>query len=304
MNERELALAGLLACLRNPNRRLIGFIRDLGPSNAWRAIVEAPYPDWMDAHLNATHRTSMLPHDLYSMAMGHLQTVEQVGARLITWGDPEWPTECFENMDHPPIALYVRGRWLPTVPENSISIVGARSATPYGMTIATQFAQELVESAQTITSGKTIVSGAAFGIDGAAHRGALSTNRSWTGTVAVLPCGIDRAYPVAHADLINSIAKNGTLVSEYPPGTVPARERFLARNRLIAAFSKATVVIEAARRSGSLNAANHARSMGRDVLAVPGPITSATSVGCHDLIKAGDAKMVTSAQDVLKYYED
>jgi DNA processing protein len=149
-----------------------------------------------------------------------------------------------------------------------------------------------------------VVSGAAFGIDTAAHRSALQVVRSSAGaqrsvTVAVLACGIDRAYPEANRDLLDFIVRFGSVVSEYPPGTVPARHRFLVRNRLIAAFGAGTVVVEAGRRSGTLSTAAAAEQLGRLVMAVPGPVTSAMSVGCHLLLADRFAQLVTGSDDVL-----
>ena len=144
--------------------------------------------------------------------------------------------------------------------------------------------------------GATVVSGAAIGIDGAAHRGALAVDGA---TVAVLACGVDRVYPAAHATLLERIAATGLVVSEYPPGSVPARHRFLVRNRLIAALGAGTVVVEAALRSGAQRTAADTEALGRLVMAVPGPVTSGPSAGCHQLIRDG-ALLVTSADDVLE----
>jgi len=153
--------------------------------------------------------------------------------------------------------------------------------------------------------GLTVISGAAFGIDTAAHRAALhaagsgSFDGAGPATVAVLACGIDRAYPEANRVLLDAIATSGAVVSEYPPGTTPARHRFLVRNRLIAAFGAGTVVVEAGRRSGTLSTAAAAEQLGRLVMAVPGPVTSALSVGCHLLLSDRFAQLVTGADDVL-----
>jgi DNA processing protein len=151
--------------------------------------------------------------------------------------------------------------------------------------------------------GLTVISGAAFGIDTAAHRAALIGGRAGDfaapATVAVLACGIDRAYPEANRPLLDAIGAAGSVVSEYPPGTTPARHRFLVRNRLIAAFGAGTVVVEAGRRSGTLSTAAAAEQLGRLVMAVPGPVTSAMSVGCHLLLSDRFAQLVTGADDVL-----
>jgi DNA processing protein len=175
--------------------------------------------------------------------------------------------------------------------DQAISVIGARSATAYGEYVAAELGYRLADV------GMTVVSGAAYGIDGAAHRGALKAGGP---TVAVLGCGIDRAYPVGHTALIDGIAASGLVVSEYSPGTPPARHRFLVRNRLIAALSTATVVVEAGVRSGARNTATTASTLGKIVLAVPGPITSAMSVGCHDLLRTGAAALAGSIGEVLE----
>jgi DNA processing protein len=144
----------------------------------------------------------------------------------------------------------------------------------------------------------TIVSGGAYGIDGMAHRGCLATGGT---TVAALAGGVDRAYPAGHADLLGRIAQGpGVVIAEVPCGTPPTKWRFLQRNRLIAALSDATVVVEAGWRSGSLNTAGHASALGRPLGAVPGPVTSAASAGCHRLLREYDARCVTSADDACE----
>jgi DNA processing protein len=170
-------------------------------------------------------------------------------------------------------------------------VVGARSATSYGGDVSGSVGATLAEA------GICVVSGAAFGIDQAAHRGALAGGGV---TVAVLACGADRVYPAAHKQLIGHIGQTGVIVSELAPGCAPMRVRFLSRNRIIAALSRATVVVEAALRSGALNTANWADGLNRPVLGVPGPVTSAQSQGVHQLIRSGRAMLVTSGADVLE----
>jgi DNA processing protein len=194
----------------------------------------------------------------------------------------------------PPLGLWIQGE--PRLDElaagRSVAIVGARAATEYGEHHAAEFAYTLA------SRNVAVFSGAAYGIDGAAHRGALATDRP-AATVAVLPCGIDGGYPAGHVGLLQRIATAGAVVSEYPPGVPPARHRFLQRHRLLAAISRATVVIEAGRRSGARHAARLAAELGRPVLAVPGPVSSAVSAGCHRLIQDGTARLATSADDVI-----
>jgi DNA processing protein len=174
--------------------------------------------------------------------------------------------------------------------DQSAAVVGARAATGYGLHIAGEIGAGLA------AAGFTVVSGAAIGIDGAAHRGALAAGGP---SIAVLACGVDRSYPAAHEALLGRIAATGLVVSEYPPGSVPARHRFLVRNRLIAALGGGTVVVEAALRSGAQRTAANARALGRPVMAVPGAVTSGPSAGCHRLIREG-AVLVTRVEEVLE----
>nr|WP_268748226.1 DNA-protecting protein DprA [Microbacterium sp. CH12i] len=170
-----------------------------------------------------------------------------------------------------------------------IAIVGARAATPYGEHMASELAGDLA------ATGTLIVSGGAYGIDGTAHRAALGVGGA---TVAFLAGGVDRAYPSGHQQLFEKIRGGGAVLSEVPCGTAPTKWRFLSRNRLIAALGGATVVVEAGWRSGSLNTAGHAAALGRPLGAVPGPVTSAASAGCHRLMREYDARCVTNAEEV------
>lgn len=213
--------------------------------------------------------------------------------RVVTPGDEEWPERLGDLDRHAdlgsPHVLYARGAGhLGSLLERSVAIVGARAATEYGVRIAAELGEDVS------SRGFTVVSGAAFGIDAAAHRGTLSGGHP---TVAVLACGVDRAYPTQHAALLSAIAEDGVVVSEAPPGYAPFRSRFLARNRLIAAMTLGTVVVEAAIRSGSLSTARKAEQLGRAVAAVPGPVTSMASSGCHSLIRGG-AMLVADATEV------
>jgi len=174
-----------------------------------------------------------------------------------------------------------------------VGIVGARAATAYGEQVASEIAGDLA------ATGVAVVSGGAYGIDGSAHRAALGVGGK---TVAFLAGGVDRAYPQGHRDLLQRIAATGAVVSEVPCGTAPTKWRFLSRNRLIAALGDATVVVEAGWRSGSLNTAGHAAALGRPLGAVPGPVTSPTSAGCHRLLREYDARCVTSAEEVRELW--
>jgi DNA processing protein len=213
------------------------------------------------------------------------------GIRLICPGEPCWPPQLDDLGTARPYALSVRGAAdLRASCEKSLAVVGARAATAYGRHAATCIAADLAGR------GWAIVSGGAYGIDAAAHHGALAADRA---TVAVLACGPDVPYPRAHAGLLADIAERGTVVSECPPGHQPSRFRFLARNRIIA-LADGTVLIEAAERSGTLATARHASNLARPLMAVPGPITSATSASGNALIRDQRAAYVTSAADAAK----
>jgi DNA processing protein len=204
-------------------------------------------------------------------------------------GDAHWPLGFSDLNDAAPLGLWVAGDPA-ELSADSVAIVGARSSTHYGEWAAADIAAGIA------ASGWAVVSGGAYGIDAAAHRGALAARGK---TVAVLAGGVDVAYPRSNELLFRAIVEHGALISESPPGSQPLRHRFLVRNRLIAAMSRATVVVEARIRSGASATAGHAASLGRDVMAVPGPITAASSAGCHQLIRDG-AVLVTSAADVFE----
>ncbi len=191
----------------------------------------------------------------------------------------------------PPARLHLRGAGDPELLSRpAVAIVGARACSPYGAQVARMLGRELA------AAGVVVVSGLARGIDGEAHRGALETDGH---TVAVLGCGIDRDYPAAHSGLARDIAEGSLLLSEYEAGIEPAPWRFPARNRIIAGLCAATVVVEARERSGALITADFALEEGREVLAVPGEITSSLSAGTNALLRLG-ATPLTSAADVLE----
>ncbi len=224
-----------------------------------------------------------------------LGLVAKLRARVLVPGDDEWP-DGLDDLEVPPHCLWVRGpERLREACERSAAIVGARSATPYGESTAGEIASGLCERRFTV------VSGAAFGIDGAAHRGALAVEGA---TIAVLAGGVERAYPDAHRGLLEKIVATGAVVSEVPPGCAPTRWRFLKRNRLIAAMTRGTVVVEAGLRSGSRSTAREATKLARVVAAVPGPVTSMVSAGCHELIRLGEAQLVTDADEVAELLGD
>ncbi len=212
--------------------------------------------------------------------------------RCIRRRDPAFPSLLGAIHDPPP-RLYLRGAADVTLLEApAVAIVGARACSSYGRSVARSLGRDLA------VAGVVVVSGMARGIDGEAHRGALDGGGA---TVAVLGCGVDRDYPAAHAELARRICDAGLVVSEYEPGVEPAPWRFPARNRIIAGLCRATVVVEARERSGALITADFALEEGREVLAVPGEITSALSVGANALLRLG-ATPVTRVEDVLEAY--
>jgi DNA processing protein len=290
--EERVALAGLSRIAEPGDPAVLAAVRTAGPVEVWQALRRG-VPIGQVAQ-------GVLP-GLALKADGHdperdLDRARQAGARLVCPGDPEWPQERLAwlaegVLDAPPLALWVRGPWpLAEVVERSVAVVGARAATRYGLHVAGELGCGLAESRASV------ISGGAYGIDAAAHRGALSAAAA--PTVAVLACGVDVAYPRGNDRLLGEIAERGLLVSELPPGDHPTRRRFLVRNRVIAALSLGTVVVEAAFRSGSLATLERARMLDRHVMAVPGAVTSQMSTGCHVEIRRG-AACVTSAADVL-----
>lgn len=228
-----------------------------------------------------------------------LEAAQRAGARFVVPGEEEWPERLADlNRIQPlqskvgePLGLWVRGPLRLDELDDAVAIIGSRSATMYGVGVAAQVATEIART------GRPIVSGGAYGVDQAAHRGALAARGR---TVVVLAGGVDRPYPASAVRLVEAAAESGAVVSELPPGCTQTRARFLARNRLIAALTRGTVVVEAAVRSGALNTANWAQRLNRPVLGVPGPVGSATSEGVHELIRGGGALLVTRAADVLE----
>jgi DNA processing protein len=282
------------------------FVEDVGPVDAVRRLRSGQAPERIRSLVGAR------AHEDATLA--DLARAERCGARLLVPEDDEWPAlplhaltlavsdepvEPKHQSDRtkapvPPVALWVRGpARLDGLVDRSVAIVGSRASTAYGEHVAAELGHQLGER------GWTVVSGGAFGIDAAAHRGALAAEAP---TLAVLACGVDRPYPAAHGALFHRIAENGLLVSEWPPGCAPLRHRFLVRNSLIAALTRGTVVVEAAARSGAQATARRAQDLGRQVLVVPGPVTSAMSVGCHELLRDEDlrAVLVSSAAQVIQ----
>ncbi len=293
-DELRLALAWLSRAVEPGSALMHDYLESVGPIAAAGALARVQAPAHIQALIGARHDVDRVASDLASAAA--------IGARLIIPDDPEWPENTLHAMHvatamgvdgiAAPLALWVRGRGdLSDLTRRAVAIVGSRASTSYGTEQAASLGFGLAGR------GWTVISGGAFGIDAAAHRGALSAGAP---TIAVLAGGIDRAYPAAHAALFEQVAKDGLLVSEWPPGCTPYRHRFLIRNRLIAALSSGCVVVEASARSGARHTAGRARDLGRPVMAVPGPVTSAMSVGTHALLRDTEARLVTRVEHVIE----
>ena len=226
-----------------------------------------------------------------------LAMIGRAGGELLIPEDPRWPEALRALELGMPLCLWARGNLSRGVPalHRTAAVVGSRDSTGYGASVAGDIAAGLV------TRGWTVVSGGAYGIDAQAHRAALATGGpDRIPTIAVMAGGIDRYYPAGNEDLLREVARRGLLLSEVPPGSAPTRWRFLQRNRIIAALSAVTVVVEARWRSGALNTAHHAAVLGREVGAVPGSVYSANSAGCHRLLRDGSAVCVTDAAEIVE----
>lgn len=289
-DEERLARAVLCRIAEPATAAVTRLVREVGPAGAVEEIRAT------GGGLSEAIRGGVQARLAVADPEADLARVARVGGRFLIPGDPEWP-EAFSVLDQlgqlgqPVVGLYVRGPLeLSAVSRQAVSIVGARAATDYGTYVAAELAAGLADL------GWSVVSGGAYGIDGAAHRGALAAGGS---TVAVLACGVDVAYPRGHDALLARIAREGLVVSEHAPGCAPQRLRFLVRNRLIAALAKGTVVVEAAARSGAAKTASYTIDLNRELMAVPGPVTSAMSAGTHHLIRDRNAKLVTRVADVI-----
>ncbi len=281
-------------------------VEEVGPVEAVRRLRAGTAGERLRGLVGPRRDEDLTPSDL--------RAAERCGARLVVPEDDEWPALALHALSLraaaepddpkgrtkrtealvPPLGLWVRGApRLDEFTDRAVALVGSRASTAYGEHVAAEMGHQLAERCWTV------VSGGAYGIDGAAHRGALAAGGP---TLAVLANGVDRPYPAGHDALLARIATSGLLVSEWPPGTAPHGHRFLVRNRLIAALSRGTVVVEAAARSGAQATARRAQKLGRTVMVVPGPITSAMSVGCHDLLRERESGtvLVTGAAHVIE----
>jgi DNA processing protein len=287
----RLARIALCRLTEPGDPRLTGLVSQLGAVRVYEHLADERDLDGMLSDV-AGRLAGLEPER-------ELDQATRLGIRFVVPGDEEWPGQ-LHDLDHcgqlqdrggAPLGLWVKGPLKLDQQQDSVAMVGARSATTYGADVAAAIAAEVA------AVGLCVISGAAFGIDNAAHRGALAGRGA---TVAVLACGVDRAYPAAHKQLLDHLAAHGAVVSELAPGCAPTRHRFLARNRIIAALARGTVVVEAAVRSGALNTANWTDRLSRRLMGVPGPVTSEPSAGVHQLIRTGAATLVTTGAEVLE----
>lgn len=298
---RRKAWAYLSRCVEGPDRQLQSLLAQ------GRDVEEIVYAikrreTWIGDLLRATEARFGV-----DQSEQDLETILRLGGRLVTPDDPEWPkhefgqafgfaasglSECARSVQEDavaPHALWVRGGNVSELVARSVTVVGTRAISSYGRDATRALVTGLVAHQWTI------VSGGALGIDAVAHNAALEAGGQ---TIVVAACGLDRTYPSAHADLFEKVVAHGAMISEYPPGVTPARHRFLTRNRLAAALTDGTVVVEAAWRSGALNTLTWAEGLGKVAMAVPGPITTTGSLGCHDRIRSGRAQLVVSADEI------
>ncbi|MFI5491070.1 DNA-processing protein DprA [Actinoplanes sp. NPDC051859] len=292
-----------LTWLAEPGNRVVWeLVQAHGAVDTLERLVAGDIPE---ASLRTTVLARSRSEDPRRVAEFAMRRARRLDARVIVPTDDEWPdgVQSLATLEldiggrisrdiRPPLCLWVRGaRPLGAALERSVAIVGARAATPYGLHVTADLAYGLAEQ------DWTVVSGGAFGIDAAAHRATLAAGGC---TVAVLACGVDRPYPMGNAALFEQIVESGLLVSEWLPGAEPLRHRFLIRNRVIAAATTGTVVVEAAARSGAVQTMSRVVALNRRAMVVPGPVTSAMSVGCHELLRRyPQTRLVTGTTHVL-----
>jgi DNA processing protein len=295
----RLALMLLSSIVEPGDAELDDLLAETGPIEVVKRLWEGEVPERLQ---RITSAMVSCTHDPAARAADIAAATESCGAKVLIPGDPEWPDQlrdlmlvCDADEPHvrPPRCLWVRGEQdLARLCRRSVAIVGSRAASEYGQHLADDLAADLTQA------GWTIVSGGAFGIDRAAHLGALARGGS---TVSVLACGVELPYPKGNHSMFNLIAENGLIISEWPPGTSVMKHRFLTRNRVIAALTAGTVVIEAAHRSGARNTARYAAELGRVLMFTPGPVTSSMSAGVHQLAREPwEARLVTRAEEVIE----
>ncbi|MGW7070375.1 DNA-processing protein DprA [Streptomyces sp. NPDC054855] len=290
--EERLARVALTRILE-PGDAVAGrWLRETGPVEVVRRLVEG---EGRLAGVTPVRWEGLRARAVKARPGRDLASAGDAGVRFVCPGESEWPAQLDDLGDARPLGLWVRGEpSLRIWALRSVAVVGARACTEYGAHMAAGLGAGLAER------GWVVVSGGAYGVDGAAHRGALGAGGA---TVAVLACGVDQAYPRGHAELLRRIGEQGLLVGELPPGDHPTPARFILRNRVIAALTRGSVVVEAAYRSGALATARSAQELGRFTMGVPGPVTSGLSAGVHELLRR-DGVLVTDAADVVELVGD
>jgi DNA processing protein len=306
MTTERALYAGLSAIVEPGNRELGQIVRRVGPFVTADILCSERVSERLVGAASTRLGQPLSVPAVEDFGESLLEDADRLGVRVVCPDDEEWPTrftdlvrisrghtgQIADRDTDPPLALWVRGlHRLDQALDRSVAIVGARAATEYGNYVAGDLAHGLAES------GWTVVSGGALGIDGAAHRATMAAGGI---TVAVLACGINRPYPVSHTSMFECIGEEGLVISEWPPDAPPYKLRFLIRNRLIAAASAGTVLVEAAHRSGARQTLGRARLLGRPALVVPGPVTSAMSAGCHEELRMEGARAVASVAHVIE----
>jgi DNA processing protein len=295
-----------LAALVEPGNRELGMlVRRIGVRHAIELICSGGVSSTLAGTAGVRLGGTATPAGVRALGERLIERSDRLGVRIVFPGSPDWPHRVndlnrisrdtgapVDRDTDAPLCLWVRGAHsVAEMLDRSVAIVGARAATDYGVHVTGDLAHGMAER------DWTIVSGGALGVDAAAHRAALAAGGR---TVAVLACGIDRPYPLANTGLLERIGDEGLLISEWPPGAPPYRVRFLIRNRVIAAASSATLMVEAAHRSGARQTLHRATHLGRPALVVPGPVTSAMSVGCHEELRREGIRLVASVAHVLE----
>lgn len=305
VDEQILSARVVLAWLAEPgSRALHQLVARHGPVEALRLLASGS----LTGHLAEAAAARLGGREPTRLADQLREHSRRIGAEIIVPESKLWPAAlddlarlgsgCTDRIDTetlPPHALWLRGPLpIDEAVNRCVAIVGARASTSYGDHVASDLAHGLADR------GWTIISGGAFGIDASAHKGALAADGA---TIAVMACGVDRFYPAGNSALLERITHQGLIISEWPPGAAPHRVRFLIRNRVIAALARGTIMVEASARSGARQTLRRARQLGRRAMAVPGPITSDMSVGCHEeLRRDGDdrVRLVTTVPQVLE----
>lgn len=294
VDDPQLALAAWSRICEPGDQDAVRLVKAAGPSAALQWLLNPSTPTGPSSNGLDRALARWAPRLEGLDPRRELRVLQSLGGRLLAPGEPNWPAGLDDLGEAAPLCLW---QWAPADLDlgawcgRSVAVIGSRACTHYGATVTATMVNELT------SAGWCVVSGGAFGIDAAAHQAALAVGGQ---TVAVMAGGVDRLYPAANEDMLRQVAQQGAVISELPPGSAPRRERFLDRNRLIAAMTRLTVVVESGWRSGAHRTAAVAAELLRPVAAVPGPVTAAASAGCHRLIREGIATLVTGADQVIE----